>query len=202
MAKKDKSSGDKMAEVMTAHPAHLAAGTIDSLLENVVFSDGEESYAPTVRGFVTAMQEGTAAIKSGDLAHLEAMLYAQTETLNMMFHMAVTKAQSAEYLTQVQLHTDIALKAQNHCRRTISTIADLKQPKKTMFVKQQHNTLNQQINSENKSQSENEVLEGKNGNQLESGAAQTTIGYDAGMEALGISNGSKNTRGEKAVIRK
>lgn len=149
-----------------------------------------------------ALHNGTKALEQGDMAHLEAMLYAQAETLSTLFHLSVTKAQSAEYLPQVQLHSDIALKAQNHCRRTIMAISDLKQPKKATFIKQQHNTLNQQINSENKSQSENEVLESKHGNQLESGAAQTAIRHDAGMEALEIGNGTKDAGGEKALIQK
>jgi hypothetical protein len=202
MAKKEKELNNAAALILTVEPAHLAAGNMQTLLKTMNFSEGDTNFAPTVEGFLDAIRQGTEALERGDMSHLEAMLYSQTETLNTLFQVSIAKAQAGEYLSQVELHTDLALKAQNQCRRTIGAIAELKEPKKATFIKQQNNAVNQQINSENNSQAESKVMEVPNGERLDGRKAQAAIGADTPVETVDFLKGAKDARREKAGIKK
>lgn len=90
------------------------------------------------------LEEQLVAFKSGDNSLLEATLYGQIAILNIAFAHFLDKAQAAAnnstLLTQKpELITGlaaIALKCQDQSRKTISTLSEIKNPKKpTQFVK-------------------------------------------------------------------
>lgn len=193
---------NEMAKALTNDPAHLAGGTTQKLLDRISFDTGEGLKKPSVEGFVRAIQSGTRAIQKGDLSHLEAILYAQIETLNAVFQVSLNQANASQYLESVRYRNDCALKAQNQCRRTVLALAELKNPKRATFIKQQNNAINQQINSENYSQSENEIYEAANVEKVDGEEPQAAGGVDPDLETLGINNGTQNNRREKAVIEK
>src|SRR5262245_13711614 len=101
-------------------------------------------------------------IASGNTHHLEDMLLNQVHVLEAIFYSCTHRMLAGEYLNQVKVYSNIALKAQKQCRNTVMAITELKNPKQTTFVKQQNNAINQQINLENKSTQANELLEKQN----------------------------------------
>lgn len=202
MAKKLKPN-DTFSKLITKKPARLAAGTMQNLLGTIGFEDSDDPILPGLEGFADAIKESTAAIQRGDLGHLEALMYAQVETLNTMFHTSLNRAHGAAHLPQVQHYSDCALKAQNQCRRTVLAIAELNQPKNTTVIKQQNNAVNQQVNnSENKSQPENEIYEGNHVEKVDGREPKTSVGVDTSLETVDFNNGTKDRGGEKAVIEK
>lgn len=198
MAKKVTTS-NKMAKMIVAEPQHLAAGTMQNLMEKIRIDDGDGSLVPGVQGFVESISEANQAMQRGDLSHLESVLYAQVETLNTMFHSALYRANTSEYINQYKQYQDCAFKAQNQCRRTVMAIAEMKSPKKATFIRQQNNAVNQQINN---SDSENELMEAQHGERLDRGASKKAIGADTFMGAMEESDRAKNSSREKAVIEK
>jgi hypothetical protein len=195
-------TNDQLAKKLTNDPAYLAGGTTQKLLDRISFDTGEGRKIPGADGFVQAIQAGTRAIQNGDLSHLEAILYAQIETLNTVFQATLNQANATQYLESAQHYYDCALKAQNQCRRTVLALAELKNPRKATFIKQQNNAVNQQINSEINSQPENKVLEVRDGERLDGRTAQAAIGVDSGVETLGFIDRTKDRSREKAGIKK
>jgi hypothetical protein len=200
--KKIGNTNDQLAKKLTNDPAYLAGGTTQKLLDRISFDTGEGREIPGADGFVQAIQAGTTAIQEGDLSHLEAILYAQIETLNTVFQATLNQANATQYLESAQHHYDCALKAQNQCRRTILALAELKNPKKATFIRQQNNAVNQQINSENSSHSESKVMEVPSGERMDRRTAQATIIHDSGVETLGFIDRTEVSRREKTGIAK
>lgn len=88
------------------------------------------------------------ALQSGDLSQLEGILYSQVVSLNCLFADCVTRSArvraNGKTKTSTQLADDLAhlaLRAQDGCRKTIATIAELRNPKKTTFIKRQQNLM-------------------------------------------------------------
>jgi hypothetical protein len=95
----------------------------------------------------------TKKIFAGSTEKIESMLINQAYTLETLFHKMTCRATHAEYIPNMQAYFDMAMKAQKQCRQTLSALVDIKHPRRAMFVKQQNNAINQQIN--NGSDSEN-----------------------------------------------
>jgi hypothetical protein len=92
----------------------------------------------------------------------ETILIAQVKTLDLLFNNMVSKAVSSQHLNQMMAYMDIAIKAQNQCRKTICALHSIKHPQQQTVIKQQNNAINQQVNNgeaiEKKIKSENELL--------------------------------------------
>ncbi|NMM13585.1 MAG: hypothetical protein HHJ17_08625 [Rhodoferax sp.] len=82
------------------------------------------------------LQAITDQVKDGDLHHLEAMLVTQAIALQSIFTDLATRASAQTKAERADSLLLLALKAQSHSRATISTLADLKFPRQTTFVKQ------------------------------------------------------------------
>jgi hypothetical protein len=93
---------------------------------------------------------------------------------------------------------DIALRAQNQSRKTLAVLAEIKNPRRTTFIKQQNNAVNQQVNNAIKSKSEkikkvaNELLELKDEQRLDTRAAASSITDDSQVEAVEICRSEDN----------
>ena len=88
------------------------------------------------------------------------------------------------------MHANIAFRAQSQCNRTLKTLLEYKNPKRSAtFIKHQINTLNQQINEAEKSEKEinlaNEILEVNHESRLDPRKTEETIGSDTPLETLG-----------------
>jgi hypothetical protein len=88
-------------------------------------------------------------LKAGDLSQIEAMLFSQATATQAIFnHLAsfssvllqgpTANAKSAEKAIALM---QLALKAQNQSRQTLTALAEIKNPKRAVFVKKQLNLL-------------------------------------------------------------
>lgn len=87
---------------------------------------------------VGVIKDGADKAVSGDMSSMEATLAAQAFTLNAMFGELArrAKANMGENLHATETYLRLALKAQNQCRATIETLAEVKNPRSVAFVKQ------------------------------------------------------------------
>jgi len=90
------------------------------------------------------MKEQFSALQKGDTDRIEAMLLGQAHSLQAIFTHYANKMASAEYLNQLKVNGALAMKAQNQCRQTLAALAEIKNPKRATFIKNQ--ATNQQIN--------------------------------------------------------
>lgn len=100
---------------------------------------------------VTVLKEvskGISKINSGDITDIETMLMTQAQTLNIFFHRMLSQVPHIEMINQIQLFSEIALRAQNQARKTLAALAEIKHPRRATFIKQQNNAINQQVNNQ------------------------------------------------------
>ncbi len=106
--------------------------------------------ADGIRAFSDEIAVAAKTVNSGDLSHLEEMLYTQAVTLDSVFHRYVRLAACAmetSDLSTTQTFSLLAIKAQNASRATLGTLANIKNPRKAIFLKQENHANNQQINN-------------------------------------------------------
>lgn len=140
------------------------------------------------------MSDSFSKVKKGNLVEVEAMLLSQAQTLNIFFHQCLSRVADTKFLNQIQVMSDLALRAQNNCRKTLATLAEMKSPKRATFIKQQNNAIgNQQINnSENLKNPANEVLCEVQHAKLDDRSTEAAITINPSLETVGAVNGSEN----------
>lgn len=125
-------------------------------------------------------------VKQGNLTDIEALLYSQAYTLNVMFTTLMTRANRQEYMPPTQALMSLAFKAQNQSRATLQALVQLKQPSNTQFIKQANIAQgHQQVNNlaEKNITPQNELL--KDGYaHLDTRTTPTPKGIDTALEAL------------------
>ena len=180
------------SKTLTDSPA-LASIAIADLAgasgNNQVVADMAESLEATI-----------ARVKSGNLEELEAMLVSQAFVLNNLFVQLASKGERSlsdpTVLKTLPHHPktmlDIALKAQNQCRATVEAINNLKNPKKTTFIKNQLNNVKLEL--EERIEALEEVDRGSKA--LDGGTEAIAIPKDRGVETLGELDRSANPRGQ------
>lgn len=137
-------------------------------------------------------------IQNGDLSNLEAILSTQVFSLNLLFNKMAAKIELAEEFGDAQIFVDLAMKIQNNCRKTVLTLSEIRNPKKTTFIKQQNCAVNQQVNNDNtvdipkKSSLENELLKVKHV-PMELRTTITAIPTDSQLETMGEINRGENS---------
>lgn len=144
-------------------------------------------------------------VQDGDLSEVESTLIAQSTVLNTIFNELARRAASnmGKYPEATEHYLRMALKAQGQCRATLQTLAEIKNPRPTAFVKQANiahgpQQINNNIcagdepssrtharNSENPS---NELLEANNEKWLDTGTEGKTGGIDPELETVGKIN--------------
>lgn len=147
-------------------------------------------------------------IQNGDLKLIERFLYAQALALDAMFDRALAQMAGSEWAPQIQLFGALALKAQAQCRSTLATLAQIKNPDQTTFIKQniqqQNNAVNQQINTSSTVDSKkseevaNELLKEVKHEALECRGAEKAITINTAMETVEAINGSKIPKRERS----
>lgn len=140
-------------------------------------------------------------VNEGDLKHTEAMLVAQSHTLNSIFNKLAIQALNCDLLDQFETLFKLALKAQSQCRTTLETLATIKNPPIMGYVKQA-NIANgpQQVNNgipvrENE-YPQNKLLEKNHGKRLDYGATSKTSIADPAMATVGKIDRPKNIKGK------
>lgn len=158
-------------------------------------------------------------VKSGNLSDIEGMLVGQAYALDALFLNLIRRSQDTNLMPQLETFVRLALKAQNQSRATAQTLASLKNPQHTVFMKQA-NIANgpQQVNNNFAQQPQSQASDG-DGNpsaspknfkteqnellkaheeidRLDTGTTGKAGRDDQNVEAVGAVNRAKN-RGRK-----
>ena len=148
------------------------------------------------------LKEINADVMDGDISIAEALLVDQAIVLQSILSSYTSKMVKAEYLSHVEAYSKIALRAQNQCQRTLKTLLEYKNPKRTTFVKQQNNATNQQINTgelkeipEKEINPANKLLEENHEARLDTGETKETVRVDSEVETLGELDRTAHGRG-------
>ena len=134
-------------------------------------------------------------IKGGDLSDIEAGLWSASVELGILHSHLQAKAMGALdnralMVTKpeiVKMLLEMSLKVQVEHRKTLTALAQLKNPKQTTFVKQQLNQLNQ-------------LIQQKNDKALDGGREGTTTRINPSMETLGELDRSRHSRREAEIV--
>jgi len=161
-----------------AIPEFLAANTIGMI------TYGISPDHSTSRGRAVApVRENVADLVLAPEVDGARVLASQVQVLNALFNrytqISMALLESGKPGWEPALH--LALRAQNECRRSVATLNELRNPKKTaVFIKK--NIERQQNNL---------VVEGKGDAQMDVGSATAAVGANQNLEALGGFDGGK-----------
>ncbi len=123
-------------------------------------------------------------VNAGDLGDVEALLTAQTVTLNAVFVNLAYKASKTRLMDHFESYLKLALKAQSQCRTTCEALAELKTP--PIFTKQANIAAQQVVNNgmmvagsrvRESQTAQNEVMEAY-GERVDGGTATAAGGGD------------------------
>lgn len=144
-----------------------------------------------VSTLVTELSQSVSTVNGGNTREIEAMLMTQTQTLNALFHCTLQQIAHTNMINQIQVFSDIALRAQNQSRKTLAVLAELKHPRRTTFIKHQNNAINQQVNNTPKPENfknlekiPNELVSEATHEKMDIGTASQTISNHTPAEAL------------------
>jgi len=146
-----------------------ALGTYDS--PSLIQAFGQSVYGEfELEGALNGLKPLNDEVKKGDLKRLEILLADQAVSLNTIFTAFARRAWNADRIPQLEINMRMALKAQNQCRATIETLAQIKNPRHTVITKQANisngpqqvnNTLNQISEQESKIPENSETNQNK-----------------------------------------
>jgi len=182
---------------LTTDPIKIATNTISILnlgrdLEKLKLKIDCSALTDEIKNNITSIQ-------NGDLKQIESSLYSQAIILQDYFARLLSIASLAHDFNHIQILGHLALKAQNQCRATLSALADIKNPKRATFIKQQNNALTQQVNNISNSKNskkisnyENELLTEAPYETMDIRATPDTVKINPAMEAVETINGSEN----------
>ena len=173
--------------------AEICINPIAHSTEAVLALRGEKHVGYT--DIVKAIAGQIDKLRLKDTKNMENILYAQTITLDAVFTYAIGKFTQSNHLNQAQVFAQIAMKSQNQCRTTLATLNDMINPRNAVFVKQQNNAVNQQINnntssskklrkSENFENKANELLSETNNEAVDTRRAITSISVNPEMATM------------------
>jgi hypothetical protein len=169
----------------------------------VTLQEYDKSYGDLdLNGLIAALTEQTKASNDGDLGRAEAMLTAQAHTLDAIFNNLARRAINAEYLNQFEQYLKLGLRAQSQCRATWEALSAIKNPPVMGYVRQANIAHGpQQVNNsasddtprarENQN-SQNKLMEKKDGDRLDTGTTGTTGKADPAMATVGEIDGTKD----------
>lgn len=159
---------------------------------------------------IQEVEKQAAAVVGGDLARAETMLVAQAHTLDTLFNslaMLSAKCMGGTNLQAADTYMRLALRAQSQCRTTWEALAEIKNPTRPTFIKQQNVAQNQQVNNgpitgnpasvparteEKDITPTNELLEASHGERLDFGAASAAGRANSDLATVGTVNGTKD----------
>jgi hypothetical protein len=133
----EKDTEDMATAAALTNPAVNSAVTIQRLEAQL-----------NVNALVSELTSHVAAVNGGKMERPEAMLMAQAETLEALFHNLARRALTQDGLAQYETHMRLALKAQSQSRAALEALAEIKNPRSVAFVKQANIAAgHQQVNN-------------------------------------------------------
>ena len=197
----EKTKAEKMA--ISSHDPTLLAGVAGGRFREILVPGADITQS------VQTLRERVKKVQSGDLRSVEKTLVAQADTLDGVFNAMLSRAiDNQANAGHFEMFMRVALKAQAQCRTTFETLAEIKNPQPTTFVKQQNVGAVQQVNNtlthaqgiENRP---NELSERREHVEvLDPGTTDAAIEAHPRMEAMAEIHRTEDTRGKKAVIEK
>ena len=171
--KKEKQHGENMGLIYTT-PSTACSLTLKTLHPDADW--------PTM---LDQLKQSNKDVIEGDLTIAEAMLIDQAHVLQSIFLNMAKWMHTADYISGVEAYGRIALRAQNQCQRTLKTLLEYKNPKRTMFITQQNNLqINEAEKSEKKVNPANELLEVNHDTRLDTGTPQEAGRGNQEMETV------------------
>lgn len=172
------------------------------------FPFGEVKNTVDLTSTLNGIVEASERVNRGDLGDMEALLTAQTVTLNAIFVNLAYKANKMQRIDHFESFLKLALKAQSQCRTTCEALAELKRP--PVFTKQANIASRQVVNNgtmvagsrarETLSE-QNELLE-VNGERLDCGAPEKAGPGHPTVAAVGGIDRTTNGGREGPVVTK
>ena len=150
-----------------------------------------------ISGLIDALTAQTNAATDGDLDRAEAMLTAQAHTLDAIFNNLARRAINQKYMDNLDRCLKLALRAQSQSRATWETLSTIKNPPMAGYVGQANIAHgHQQVNNapsivgeaprtRENGNPQNELLEAKDDERLDTGATGTAGQADPAMATLG-----------------
>ena len=156
----------------------------------------------SLAGLINALVEQTNATIDGDMRRSEAMLTTQAHTLDAIFNNLAKRAIDTKYMANLETYLKLALRAQSQCRATWEALSIIKNPPVMGYVRQA-NIANgpQQVNNgvpddkpraQENQNSQNELLEQKNGERMDIGTTGKTGKVDPAMATLEEVDGAED----------
>ncbi|MDD1622646.1 MAG: hypothetical protein LUQ11_14310 [Methylococcaceae bacterium] len=181
----DKDTAKALAKIAIRPSANAAA---------VISEYGKMFGDHDISDLMDELVDSIETVNDGDLKRCEGMLMGQAQALQSIFTNLARRAVNQEYLKNYEAFMRLALKAQSQCRQTLETLSNIKNP--PVVYAKQANISNgpQQINNgmpapaphaEEIKNQPNELLEVIDGERLDTGTAQETIGSDTALAAVG-----------------
>lgn len=135
-----------------------------------------------------------------DITEIQTMLAAQAVTLQAVFNYQMARVGNCGWLDQAEAVFSQAIRAQEQCRKTLATLAEIKNPKrpsqfiKTYVSKQLNQLRLEQQNSENfQPNPANELLRESADATVDIGGTAAATGTDPILETVGEIDGTENT---------
>ena len=196
----------KMTRAVLNRPEVTASAAINSVLNTVNLQDA--AGLDVIEAQRLLKQQGQ-AVKEGDLTAIEGVLAAQLQVLHQSFSVCMAKGFGCKNMENILAYTHLALKMQEQTRKTASTLASIKAPRQTAFIKQQVNTaqnqqvINGPVNNTSKSfsgeleQPQNELRGREYG--MDAGATIETSGIDTPAPTMGEVHRAEDSRGQTQI---
>jgi len=151
---------------------------------------GEQIDIPAL---VDTLRDQIAAVQAGGLGQAEAMLISQATALQSLFTRLAERAMGCDTIPAFEMNMRMALRAQSQCRATLETLAAVKNP--PVFYARQANVTTgpQQVNNgvaaaprtRNMETEQHRLLEGIDGQRLDTRATGTSGAVDSHLAAVG-----------------
>ncbi len=201
------SKESKITRAVMNEPEIVATTVILSVFDGAKFPDDMKLDYNEIQ---KTLQKQVKQVQEGDLAGIEGILTTQLQVLNQAFSICMAKGFNSKGFETMLAYTHAALKMQEQTRRTASTLASIKAPRQTAFIKQQVNTAqNQQVingpvaNHTSKNflpepeQLQNKLRGREHG--MDAGATIETIGIDTPTAAMGEVHRAEDSRGQTQI---
>ena len=137
---RDDPTSDQVAHAQSAiRPSVQGATTIQAYHKSLGKTD--------IGALINELNSQAKTVRDGNLARVEAVLMTQAQTLDVIFNHLAELAIGQQIISHIDAFLRLGLKAQTQCRATLETLAEIKNPRPTAFIKQQNVGVNQQVNN-------------------------------------------------------
>lgn len=182
----DEKDVPKTRAEIALHPSVNAAVVVHTYADNTA----------DINVCVEVLSEAIKKVTNGDMERVEAMLLGQAHALQSIFMNLAFRAKNQDYISNMESFMRMAMKAQNQCRMTLETLANVKNPPVVIARQANISHGHQQVNNgvaikpdhaparEEKHIQSNELLEVGNGKRMDAGTASSTSGLDPAMATM------------------